>query len=186
MSGSLQRQECTASTTDTNLRSQHRHLISSCGPRFTQAALSWNCTQWGISLGGGVQFRSAHQYVCLTRGWKVYFFCLLCMLLTQTRTVTAKPLLSLFLKVVCVHQDLSSLWCVIHFFSVSFSFSFYSLSQNPSPLSLALATKLLCSPSLCGYPGALAASLLLDSLVRCWVLHLFSFPSPPPFHLHLV
>lgn len=48
----------------------------------------------------------------------------------------------------------------------SVSFLFRSPSRNPSPSSLALATKPPCSPSLCGYPGAPAASLLQDSLVR--------------------
>lgn len=56
--------------------------------------------------------------------------------------------------------------CNAIFFFFSVSFSFHSPSQNPSPWSLALATKPPCSPSLCGYPEAPAASLLQDSLVR--------------------
>lgn len=103
------------------------------------------------------------------------------MLLKQTRAVTAKPLLSMSLKMACVHQDLGGLWCVILLFL--FCFSFRSPSQNPSPWSLALATKPPCSPSSCGYPGAPAASLLQDSLVRRsrWILRLFSFPTSSVF-----
>lgn len=62
--------------------------------------------------GGSIQFVPVDQYVYQQGMKKVFFFFylwLLCMLLTQTKTVTAKPLLSMSLEMVCVHQDLRGL-----------------------------------------------------------------------------
>lgn len=53
------------------------------------------------------------------------------MLLTQTRTVTVKPLLSTALKMVCVHQDLRALWCIL--FS---SFPIFFPQSVPKPIAL--------------------------------------------------
>lgn len=61
-----------ATFSDTNLCSQRRHLISSCGPSCTQAALSWNCAQWRIfSEGRGwIQFVPQIRVCISTGGWK--------------------------------------------------------------------------------------------------------------------
>lgn len=71
---------------------------------------------WEGRRGGGGGSNLCHRSVCISRqgGGKGFFP--LCMLLTQTRRVTAKPLLSMSLKVACVHQDLGGLWCVILLF----------------------------------------------------------------------
>lgn len=62
----------------------------------------------------------------------------------------------------------------------------HSPSRNPSPWSRASATKPPCSPSLCGYPEAPAASLLLDSLVRQESVRGFLAAAIcPPTFLHL-
>lgn len=138
-------------------------------PVAARAAHRWRCHK--ICASGSV---CASQ-----QGMEKVFLFSLCMLLTQTRTVTTKPVLSMCLKKACIHQDFRGLWWIITFCFLSFN----SPSRNPSPLSLALATKPLCSPSLCGYPGALVASLHQDSLVRCWIDHLFSCLFFLSFHL---
>ena len=82
--------------------------------------------------GGGIQFVAQIRMCVSTGGGKGSFP--LCMLLTQTRTVTAKPLLSMSLKVACVHQDLGGLWCVRLLFFCLFPFLF---SQSvPKPIAL--------------------------------------------------
>ncbi len=72
----------------------------------------------------------ACRSVCVSQqGMEKGFFWLLCMLLTQTRTVTAKPLLSVSLKMACVHQNLGGLWCVIQFL-------FFFPQSVPKPIAL--------------------------------------------------
>lgn len=132
---------------------------------------------------GGDPICATDQFVYLDRGVeKVSFLHVVHVADTNKKSNSKASVIHVFESGVCSPGFGRLVVCnTFIFLSVSFSF-FRSPSQNPSPSSLALATKPLCSPSLCGYPGAPAASLLQDSLVR--LHHLLSFLSHPSLFDH--
>lgn len=145
----------------------------------------------GNILGGAGDPICVCRSVCASlQGMEeVFLFCFpRCTLLTQTRNGTGRAsVIRVFEKDACS----PGFWRLV-MSNVFFSLPFRSLSRNPSPSSPALATKPPCSPSLCGYPGAPAASHLQDSLVRqpnpSLCLTFTFFPHPclhPPSSLRL-
>lgn len=131
--------------------------------------------------GGGIQFVPQISLYISTGGWK-RFLSSVHVADTNKKSNSKASVIHVFESGVCSPGFGRLVVCnTFIFLSVSFSF-FRSPSPNPSPSSLALATKPLCSPSLCGYPGAPAASLLQDSLVR--LHHLLSFLSHPSLFDH--